>query len=119
MTAYIRVKNTLPSSPKVMRLARELECSQEEALGVMVRWLAWLDMHTVDGKTGLDTTEANQLVFGHGLREYTEALVAIGLAEVVDGKVCAVNFEQYCTPTAKSRISACERQRKHRTKKRA
>lgn len=100
-----------------MHLARELECSQEEALGVMVRWLAWLDMHTIDGKTGLSETEANRLVFGHGLREYTEALVAIDWAEVVDGMVCAVDFDRYCTPTAKSRIANCERQRKHRNKK--
>lgn len=117
MTAYIRVKNTLPSSPKVMRLARELECSQVSALGIMVRWLAWLDMHTVDGKTGLTPLETNLLVFGNGGLEYVDALAAIGWAEVVDGKVCAVNFEKYCTPTAKSRISACERQRKHRNKK--
>lgn len=117
MADFIRIKNTLPSSPKVMRLARELECSQEEALGIMVRWLAWLDMHTEDGKSELSTKEVNSLVFGHSFREYAEALVAIGWAELVDGKVCAVDFDQYCTPTAKKRIASAARQRKHRAKK--
>ena len=117
MTDYIRIKNTLPNSPKVMQLARELECSLEEALGVMVRWLAWLDMYTEEGKTGLAMTEVSSLVFGNCCREYAEALVAIGWAELVDGKVCAVDFDKYCTPTAKKRISGMERQRKHRAMK--
>lgn len=100
-----------------MLIARELDCSLDEALGVMVRWLAWLDMHTTDGKTGLSLAEVDSLVFGNACQEYSKALVAIGWAEVVDGKVCATDFDKYCTPTAKSRISACERQRKLRSKK--
>lgn len=117
MADFIRIKNTLPNSPKVMLLAHELECAQEEALGIMVRWLAWLDMYTEEGKTGLSIADVNALVFGNSCRDYSGALVAIGWAELVDGKVCAVDFDQYCTPTAKKRIASAARQRKHRAKK--
>ncbi|MBR4008171.1 hypothetical protein [Fibrobacter sp.] len=119
MTDYIRIKNTLPNSPKVIQLARELHCGRFAALGLMVHWLAWLDMHTEDGKTELSSDEVNAYVFYDQNCDGLSALVSIGWAELVDGKVRAVDFDKYCTPTAKSRISACERQRKHRNKKRS
>lgn len=118
MTDYIRIKNTLPNSPKVMLLARELECSQNEALGVMVRWLAWLDMYTEDGNTKLSPTEVDAHIFGNVDNGYFYALETIGWATTdADNKVFAIDFDKYCTPTAKKRISGMERQRKHRAKK--
>lgn len=117
MADFIRIKNTLPESPKVIQLARELHCGRFAALGFMVRWLAWLDMHTEDGKTELSSDELNAYVFPDLNCDGLSALVAIGWAELVDGKVCAVDFDQYCTPTAKKRIASAARQRKHRAKK--
>lgn len=117
MTDYIRIKNTLPNSPKVMQLSREWACSLDEALGGMVRWLCWLDIHTTDGKTGLTVSELSELVFHESSTDVVNGLIAIGWAELVDGMVCAVDFDRYCTPTAKNRISGVERQRKHRAKK--
>ena len=118
MTDYIRIKNLLPDSVKVMQLSREWVCSLDEALGGMVRWLCWLDLHTTDGKTGLTVSELSELVFHEDNTEVVNGLIVIGWAATdADGKVYAVDFDKYCTPTAKKRISGMERQRKHRAKK--
>ena len=112
----VRIINTLPSNPKVALFARAWKCSQDEALGRMVRWLCWLDMHTPDGRTGLTEDELNRLVFSG--KKHTAVLLHMGWAAVnEDGFIYSVNFEKHNGRATKVRRAATEKKRKYRANK--
>jgi hypothetical protein len=113
---WVRINSTLPDSAKVITLARVLECSLNEALGIAVRWLVWLDRHTEDGKSGLLACEVDSLVCNK--LGAAAALGAIGWAEVdKQGFLHAVDYDLYNSPTAKAKTLAMARQRKSRSHK--
>lgn len=113
---WIRVNSTLPSSEKMIALARVVQCSLTEALGVAVRWLVWLDSHTEDGNSKLLKEEVDEFVCccpGACL-----GLAAIGWVESDEnGYVFAKDYELYNGPTAKAKMLAAARQRRCRNKK--
>lgn len=111
---FIRVLNTLPESPKVAKFARCCKVPQDTALGLMVRWLCWVDRHCPDANTGLTPREIDQLVFGSCI-ELVKGLKKIGWVETDgDGFVCITEFEKYICPTAKRRIQETEKKRNQR-----
>lgn len=111
---FIRLSNMLPDSPKVAKFARICRVPQDVALGLMVRWLCWVDRHCTDACTGLLPKELDQLVFG-SVADLTNGLMRIGWVELDgDGCVCVAEFEKYCSPTAKRRIADTAKKRKQR-----
>lgn len=113
---WVRINTTLPDSAKVIALSRLLKCSLNEALGVMVRWLCWLDSHTEDGKSGLLMGEVDDLICGKS--GACSALCAIGWVDGdANGYVCAVDYEKYNTPNTKAKTLAAARQKKSRNNK--
>lgn len=112
---WVRINSTLPDSAKMITLARILKCSMNEALGVAVRWLIWLDSHTEDGNSKLLKEEVDDLIC-----EYpgaTLGLASIGwVNEDANGYICAVDYDLYNSPTAKAKTLAAARQRKSRNK---
>lgn len=110
---WVRINNTLPDSPKIIALARMLDCSFNEALGIAVRWLCWLDVHTTDGKSGLHRNEVDDFICIQA--GAANALESIGwVKEDAEGLVCAVDFDAYCSPSAKAKTLAAARQKKSR-----
>ena len=113
---HINIFNSLPDSPKVAQFSRVWKCSQDEALGIMVRWLCWLDKYTVDGKTSITAKEADALIFSG--KKHTAGLITMGwAAEDKDGLVYSVDFSLYNGPTAKKRAIETAKKRKQRANK--
>lgn len=113
---WVRINTTLPDSPKLIALARRLDCSMNEALGVAVRWLCWLDSHTADGKSGLYAPEVDDVVCQK--ESASTALCEIGWAyKNEDDFICAVDYETYNTPNTKAKTLAAARQKKSRLNK--
>ena len=113
---WVRVNNLLPDCPKVLQLADCLGVCRDAALGVMVRWLCWLDVYTVDGCTGLDAARVERFVLG--VERAVEGLVQIGWAVVDDdGLVCALDWERFNAPSAKRRALTARRVQRCRAKK--
>lgn len=54
---WIKVRHALLRSPKIRQLARQLNCNKNEALGVAVAWLMWVDEQSADGETFLTPAE--------------------------------------------------------------
>lgn len=108
---FVRLLNTLPESPKVAKLARFCKVPQDSALGLMVRWLCWVDKYLPEPNSGLTPKEIDNLVFGYGVC-LTKGLLAIGWVELDDqGCVCVTEFEKYCSPTAKRRLKETAKKR--------
>lgn len=113
--SHINIFNTLPDSPKVALFAREWKCKPDEALGLMVRWLCWLDKHTKDGRTQLTEKEVEQLIFS-GKKRLSGFIKMGWAAKDKDGFIYSVDFDLYNGPTAKKRVQDAARQRKNREK---
>lgn len=112
----VRIINTLPSSPKVALFARAWKCSQDEALGRMLRWLCWLDMYTADGKTGMTASELDSLIFSG--KSHTAGLILVGWAAVDnDGLIYSVKFEKHNGPIVKKRAKETAKKRIQRANK--
>lgn len=112
---WVRINNTLPDSAKMIALARILKCSLNEALGVAVRWLVWLDNHTEDGNSKLLKEEVDEIICNHSGAVY--GLAAIGwVDDDNNGYIYAKDYELYNSPTAKAKTLAAARQRKSRNK---
>lgn len=108
---FIKLRGELADGRKVFRVADELECSRDEALGVMCRWLLWVDAHCETAYTGLDWTQVDELL---GCKGVFRALVGIGWVEEHEGAVLVREFDKYLDPTAKKRQLAAERIAAHR-----
>lgn len=112
---WVRINNALPDGPKVIALARLLGCSLNEALGVAVRWLAWLNTHAEDGNSKLLMQEVDSVVC---MKEGAcAALAAIGWVRGdSNGYVCAVDFERYNGAVAVKRAQGAARVKRMRAK---
>lgn len=112
---WVRINATLPSNPKMIALARLLKGSLNEALGVALRWLCWLDSHTTTGQSKLTPAEVNEHVCQH--KTAAEALTAIGWAELgADGTLNSVDYTLYNSPSAKTRAVASAKKANQRRK---
>lgn len=113
---WVRIENNLPDSPKIIKMARCMGTSENEALGVAVRWLCWLDRQTQHGGTQLLPEEVAEKVCQHP--KAVQALQEVGWADTLhDGTVYSVDFELYNSPSAKARTLATARKAKSRLKK--
>lgn len=113
---FIRLRGELAEGRKVFRVADELECSRDEALGVMCRWLLWVDAHCESADTGLDWTQVDELIGRDGV---FRGLEAIGWVEVREGTVYVLEFEKHLDPTAKQRQAVAARVAAFRLRRRA
>lgn len=108
---FIRLRGELAEGRKVFRVADAVECSRNEALGIMVRWLLWVDAHCDTPDTGLDWIQVDELLGQDGV---FRALEAIGWVELREGTVRVLEFEKHLSPTAKerqltaARVAACK-----------
>ena len=115
---WVRINTSLPTSPKLIAVARELSCTVNEALGLTLCWLCWLDTHTTNGKSGLLAAEADEMIFNH--EGASRALKAVGWAyEDENMFLCSSEYEKYNSPTAKAKTLAAARQKKSRLNKKS
>lgn len=113
---WVRINNVLPDCPKVLQLADELGVHRDAALGLMVRWLCWLDAHSADGCTGLPVAAVERWVLG--VQGAVGGLLVIGWAEVdADGLVRALDWERFNAPSAKVRAMTARRVQRCRGRK--
>lgn len=115
MKNWIRINDTLPDSEKVFRVAAALEVPAPQALGLMVRWLTWVDAHCTEASTGMRPADVDAVCYG--TQGCCEALAAIGWVQVVSGHVVICEFDKYLSPTSKVRVLATMRAQKCRARK--
>lgn len=118
MTANTRILDTLPDSHKVYDVAAVLQVHPARALGVMVRWLTWVDAHCTSADTRLTPKDMAALCWGHS--RVFEAFKLIGWVRVNEfGRVQVEEYDKYLSPTSKQRAADAERKAKQRNRKKA
>lgn len=113
---FIRLRGELADDRKVFRVADMLYCDRDKALGLLARWLLWVDAHCETPDTGLDWGQVDELL---GCEGVFRALEAIGWVEQREGTVRVLEFGKYLDPTAKVRQMTAARVAACRARKRA
>lgn len=113
---FIRLRGELAEGRKVFRVADMLYCDRDKALGLLARWLLWVDAHCETPDTGLDWGQVDELL---GCEGVFRALEAIGWVELREGTVMVLEYEKYLAPTAKTRQATAARVAAFRTRRRA
>lgn len=109
---FIKLRGDLLDSPKVFQVAESMKCGHDTALGVLVRWLLWVDAHCVCDDTGLTPGQVDELLGRDGAMAAMEEIGWVYRSSVYT--VCVCEFEKYLEPTAKQRQLAAERIAAHR-----
>ena len=112
--SWIKVENATPNKPEVLKLARLLGVSRDDAFGKAMRFWIWLDGVTVDGAVdGVTSQDVDAVVGALGV---ADALVSAGWLTVSDdGQSIAVpNFDRHNGESAKKRAQKTKRQQKWR-----
>lgn len=113
---FIRLRGELADGRKVFRVADMLYCDRDKALGLLARWLLWVDAHCETADTGLDWGQVDELL---GCEGVFRALEAIGWVELHEGTVMVLEYDKYLAPTAKTRQATAARVAAFRTRRRA
>lgn len=112
---FIRLRGELADGRKVFVAADAMGCGRDKALGILCRWLLWVDAHCETADTGLDWGQVDELL---GCEGVFRALEAIGWVEQREGTVRVLEFGKYLDPTAKvrqmtaARVAACKARRR-------
>jgi hypothetical protein len=117
MANWIKVEKSTHTKPEILRLARLLGVSKNEAFALVVRFWAWADEVTVDGRVdAVVSTDVDNLVDHAG---FAEALEQVGWLNFNDERELLEipNFERHNGASAKKRAEKAERQRKWRENK--
>lgn len=118
MNANTRILDTLPDSHKVYDVAAVLHVHPARALGIMVRWLTWVDAHCTTAETRLMAKDMDTVCFGQ--RGVFAAFKLIGWVRADEfGRVHVVDYDKYLSPTSKVRAATAERKARFRNKKKA
>jgi hypothetical protein len=112
--SWIKVECSTPNKPEVLKLARLLNVSRDDAFGKAMRFWIWLDGVTVDGVVdGVTSHDVDAVVGAVGV---ADALVLAGWLTISeDGQTIAVpNFDRHNGESAKARGLKTKRQAKWR-----
>lgn len=113
---FIKLRGELADGRKVFQAAEAMDCERDKALGILCRWLLWVDENCESADTGLDWSQVDELLGEDGAYS---ALSQIGWVEMYDGTVRVREYEKYLAPTAKMRQLTAARVAAFRTRKRA
>ena len=100
-TDWIKVRKSLPTSPRFVRMMSALKADKFQTLGgVLSAWMIF-DDHSTDGHLlGYTPSTLDQVVGFEGL---TMAMEGVGWVEVTPDGLQAVDFEEHNGATAKRR----------------
>jgi hypothetical protein len=110
MADWIKLEKHTPEKPEVLRLARLLGVSRDDAFGKAVRFWLWLDGVSVDGRVdGLASTDVDAVI---GTAGFSSAMKEVGWMAFDDheGSITVPNFSRHNGVSAKGRASKARRQ---------
>jgi hypothetical protein len=115
--AWIKVEHTTPLKPEVLRIARTLGITRDDAFGKVIRFWMWLDAITVDGDVdGLTSQDVDAVV---GVSGFANALQSVSWLEIDEQNqmLRVPNFTDHNGESAKLRAGKSKRQNKWRQNK--
>lgn len=109
---WIKVENTTPDKPEVVKMADVLGIDQDAVVGKLVRLWIWADENSIDGN-GVSVTDLfiDRLTFQKG---FALALRNVGWLTGKNSCLMLPNFDRHNGQTSKDRANTNRRVAKHR-----
>ena len=112
---WIPVERHLHDSREVIIIARVMQISRDEVVGLIVRFMSWVDGETVDGDLpGLSLDDVDAAVERPG---FGTALLKADMVSAEESGVYVKNFRARHGPSARARLMATERKKHERDRK--
>lgn len=113
---YIPMRKDLAEDPDTVSIARSLEMDIDLVVGKLHRFWSWADSHAKNGAIkGVDGAWIDALV---GVENFSKALQQVKWLRVTCHGITIPNSDRWLSQSAKARLLAARRQRKHRSRKR-
>jgi len=109
---WMKIELETPNKIEVTEMAEFLKVSNNEVIGMLVSYLAWLNQHCKDGE--LPTSSINYLNNLTGSTEFCNALSRVGWLQFHEDRIEVVNYERHNGKNAKERASNNRRVAKYR-----
>lgn len=113
--AWIKVRKSLPTNLRLVKLARLMGIPRHSALGLVVLFWSWVDDEACDGL--LPGCQNEDVDSEMGVEGFAKAMTAVGWLVKQDDGLFVPEFSRYLGKDHKKRARDAERQRKHRAKK--
>jgi len=112
---WIKVRHDLPSDPAVIAIAAQIQASEDEVVGKLIRFWIWGDQQTRDGNApGVTKTFLDRYL---GVTGFADAMESVGWLLVESGGVNIPKFERHISQSAKSRALTARRAAKCKAQK--
>ncbi|RYD21747.1 MAG: hypothetical protein EOP88_10375 [Verrucomicrobiaceae bacterium] len=109
---WIKIEQTLPDKPEVVRMAAALDVDQDSVTGKLLRVWIWVDANFISGETlPITATFIDRITSCPG---FATAMRAVGWLAGEDGSLVIPGFERHNGETAKERAKIARRVDKHR-----
>lgn len=106
---WIKMRTDLADDPAVIRLAAQLDLSEDDVVGKLHRLWSWADRHTVDGVAqGISERWVDRYV---GKSGFADLMRQVGWLVLTEEAICFPNFDRHNGASAKKRGEATIRQR--------
>lgn len=110
---WIKIEKGTPDKPELLEMASILNIDDPDTvMGKLVRVWSWFDSNSENGHAPSVTNVLIDRMTG--VTGFTDALVAVGWMQKIDGGYYMSNFERHIGKGAKKRASDAERKRKSR-----
>jgi hypothetical protein len=109
---WIKIRKDLIDDPAVICIAKDLDCSREEVVGILVRFWSWVDSHVSSGNHVKVTNVTVDELVGH--EGFAVALEKAGWASFKDVFLKIPHFERHLSQNAKRRALNAEKVKRWR-----
>lgn len=110
---WIKIQKNLHEKPEVMQLCFELGLTEFDVTGRLIAFWSWWDTHSETGREVSQICHTLNRITGH--ENFCEAMKKVGWLEEKHGHFIVPNFEKHFGESAKKRLNAQIRQKKHRS----
>jgi len=110
---WIKIEHALPHKPEVMQLAELLGVSNDEVVGLLVRFWSWVDQNLSPSCPRVWGTfvSIDRIV---GRAEFARGMIQVGWLRLEDGQVEIPNYEHHLSQSAKQRGVAAKKKSRQR-----
>ena len=111
---WLQIRCDLPDDPDVIAIAEDLEITEEQVVGCLVKVWSWFSNHTINGDApGVTKKRLDRIA---GVTGFCEAMENRGWFVEKKTGCCIPNFYRYMSNSSKKRALSRIRQEKYRNK---
>ncbi len=110
---WIKIEHALPTKPEVFQISDSLGCSENETVGLLVRFWTWVDQNMSRSCPAVYGTivRIDSLVNRDG---FASAMVACGWLKLDGDRVEIPNYDEHLSQSAKARALEAKRKKRQR-----